>query len=367
MLDRPVFLEPNVMRRPYRGGERLAAFRGFRILTGERLPEDWLASTTAVYGSHDQGLTRLADGRLLRDAIRTDPVGVLGPDHVAVFGPDPALLVKLLDAQQRLSIHLHPDRPFARARLGSRYGKTEAWHVLSADPGAVVHIAFRESIDEAELIEIVEGGCGATLLDRMHRLPVESGDTVFVPAGVPHAIGEGIFLIEAQEPTDLLVRLEWSGYAVEGMVNDLGLGFADALNAVDRSAWSKVRLDRLVRRRETDSSLLPDDARGFFRMTRYSGPTEVELDRGYKVLVVSRGAGTLRAAGRDYDLKIGSCIMVPWGSGPVLVRGDLNLICCEPARPSDAMDFDADLASFPADLSGIYAHEGGHDTHQCCC
>src|SRR3954465_4960348 len=110
--ERPIFLAPNLVQRPYRGGQRLARFRGADLGGEERMPEEWLASTTHFYGQTDKGPSILPDGRPLADAVKSDPVAYLGPDHVATFGADSALLVKLLDAQQRLSVHLHPSRSF---------------------------------------------------------------------------------------------------------------------------------------------------------------------------------------------------------------------------------------------------------------
>jgi mannose-6-phosphate isomerase len=92
----PLVLGSNQPRQFYRGGERIARFRG--LPSGSAyLPEDWVGSVTQLFGSDGAGLTVLDDGRILRDAIAADPAGYLGPDHVAAAGSDLGLLVKLLD------------------------------------------------------------------------------------------------------------------------------------------------------------------------------------------------------------------------------------------------------------------------------
>ena len=90
--------------------------------SGPGAPEDWVGSTTTSFGHDTRGSRRCADGRILRDVIDADPVGYLGPEHVARFGSNPGLLVKLLDAGERLAVHFHPGREFAREhlRLGLR-------------------------------------------------------------------------------------------------------------------------------------------------------------------------------------------------------------------------------------------------------
>jgi hypothetical protein len=114
-----VVLGPNQPAgRFYAGGERIAAFRGL----GHWLPftpEDWVGSTTSLAGEQETGVSRLPGGESLADAVVADPVGWLGVEHVEAYGADPALLVKLLDAGERLPVHAHPTRQFAAAHVGS--------------------------------------------------------------------------------------------------------------------------------------------------------------------------------------------------------------------------------------------------------
>src|SRR5215210_1775330 len=125
-------------------GGRIAALRGTE--PADHTPEEWIgAANTTFDGS--RGLSRLPDGTLVRDALAADPEGFLGPAHTARFGTDPALLVKLLDAGQRLPVHFHPDGAFAERALGLRHGKTEAWLIVEADPGASVWVGFDREID----------------------------------------------------------------------------------------------------------------------------------------------------------------------------------------------------------------------------
>ena len=136
----------------YRGGERIAAFRGAEGYAGMHSPEEWIASMTTMTSRGEDGLSRLADGVLLRDAVTANPLAWLGPEHVDQFGISTELLVKLLDAGQRLPVHLHPDRAFSRAHLGLAHGKTEAWIILDVADGAQVRLGFAESMAAAHEI-----------------------------------------------------------------------------------------------------------------------------------------------------------------------------------------------------------------------
>ncbi|MFI9588352.1 class I mannose-6-phosphate isomerase [Streptomyces sp. NPDC052236] len=117
--------------------------------------------------------------------------------------------MKLLDAGQRLPLHVHPDRGFATEHLASPYGKTEAWMIVSARPGAYVHLGFDRDVEAGELAGWVAGQKTEQMLAAINRIPVTAGDAILCPAGLPHAIGDGILLVEIQEPTDFSVLLEY--------------------------------------------------------------------------------------------------------------------------------------------------------------
>ena len=358
----PVVLGPNQPQRFYRGGEKIAAFRaGGRPEAGpggepftparfvdppgpgqdrDRRPEDWVGSTTTVFGSQTRGLTRLPDGRLLRDAIDADPEGYLGPGHVQRHGSSPALLVKLLDADERLPVHCHPDEGFARRHLASPWGKTEAWIVIDAAPGSAVHLGFSEVVPDETLAGWVAGQDPA-MLRALNRVAVRPGDAILVPAGLPHAIGAGVFVVELQEPTDLSVLLEWDAFPVDGRAEGhLGLGFDLALGCVDRSAWKPAQIAGLhgpdgadAQRRVT--AVFPPAADPYFAAERIRpGSSAVRLDRGFAILIVIAGLGMLCSERADIPLSRGMTVLVPYAAGPTEIAGDCDLIRCLPPNGS---------------------------------
>jgi mannose-6-phosphate isomerase len=320
---RPFPLAPNVLRHFYEGGERIAALRGTE--PEPRTPEEWIgAANTTFDGS--RGLSRLPDGRLVRDALESDPEAFLGPEHVARFGADPALLVKLLDSGQRLPVHFHPDRAFAGRELGLSHGKTEAWLIVEADSGARVWVGFARAVELAEVRGWMAAQDSAAMLAAMRELPVAPGDAVFVPAGSPHAIGEEILMVEVQEPTDLSVLLEWEGFGLTEDEGHLGLGWDTALRGLDLSAWDEGRVAAL-RGPGRGRSLLPAAADPWFRAERVRGGDE--LDAGFSILVGLAGAGALG----DEPFGRGTALLVPHAAGPVTVTGDVEAIRCRPPAP----------------------------------
>jgi mannose-6-phosphate isomerase len=338
----PILLPPNQLERFYRGGARIAALRGTDA-SGEYSPEEWIGSTTAAWGSETLGVSVLADGTPLPDAIAGAPEEWLGRGHVDRFGPDPCLLVKLLDAGERLPVHLHPDREFARRYLASPFGKTEAWFIAEADPGAVVHVGFKQDVDDATLRSWVEDQDVEGMLEALHELPVVRGDTLFVPAGTPHAIGAGLLIVELQEPTDFSILLEWEGFAIDGRnEGHLDLGFEVALEAVDRTGWDRQRLSQLssprpgAERRSGVEALFPAQADAFFRAERIK-PAPSSLEPGFAILVVTEGTCELEHRDGELPLAPGAAVLVPFAAGDCGLRGAAEVLrCMPPSQPLSA-------------------------------
>jgi mannose-6-phosphate isomerase len=307
----------------YRGGARIASFRGVAAGAGFE-PEDWVGSVTTLAGDDVIGMTTLPDGTLLRDAIAADPVAWLGAAHVARYGADPMLLVKLLDAGQRLPVHAHPDAGFAGHHLGRAHGKAEAWYIVD---GGTVHLGLREPVSADELAGLVAEQRTDELLALLHEIPVSAGDIVYVPPGMLHAIGSGIFLVELQEPEDLSILLEWRGFEIDGaQLGHLGLGFDLALDAVDRSDLSPDRLHELIRSAGEGESVLPGAADRYFRLERRVIDGTVRLDPGFAVLVIANG----EVCAGDVTLSAGTTWLLPHSEGSLDLRGDATVLACRP-------------------------------------
>lgn len=315
----------------YTGGARIAAFRGEPV-SGQRTPEDWVASTTTVRGHGTLGRTRLADGTLLVDRITEDPIGWLGAEHLAAFGVDTKLLVKLLDAGQRLPVHAHPDKAFAAEYLGAAHGKAEAWFMLT--PGDV-YLGLRESVSPQELLALVHAQDVEGLLGRMHRVHVEANQTVYVPAGVLHAIGEGILLVEVQEPEDLSILLEWRDFALDGPAEGhLGLGFDVALQGVETRGRTETEVAALVRADTgSRSTVLAAGAEEFFRLERVEVDGETRCDAGFAVLVATDGEVTMvTTEGEPLQVAAGTTAVIPHAAGAMRLHGRGTVLIARPPR-----------------------------------
>jgi mannose-6-phosphate isomerase len=339
----PLRMDDNRVPVYYAGGANISAFRGSAGVDG---PEDWVASLCALppailpFGAPpDTGISRTPDGGSLRDLVAADPLGWLGPALAAAFAGESGLLVKLLDAGERLPVHCHPTRDFARRYLGSIFGKTEGWIIMSAGPDARIWVGLRDGVDRAELRRWIDGQDSAPMLAAMNEVPVYPGQVVYVPSGVPHSIGPGIMLTELQEPTSFSVLAEHSAFGVVDDAATLGLGWEVALSCFDLGAYSH-RLDDLLPQPATRlvpggtvEELFPARAAEFFRASRVSCHGELRMDEtSFAVVVITGGRGRMSWGDGDLAATAGETYVVPFGAGPLGFVGDVQaLICLPPA------------------------------------
>jgi mannose-6-phosphate isomerase len=309
-MPTPVRLAPTRVYRFYRGGALIGRLRGDPE-EDTTSPEDWVGSVTRANNpgrdDPDEGLSRLADGARLKDAVEADPEHWLGRAHFERFGATTGLLVKLLDSAERLPVHAHPDRAFAERHLGSPFGKTEAWIVLATrEAEAEVWVGLRDPVDRETYRGWIETQEADSLLGSLNRLAVRAGDVLFVPAGVPHAIGRGVLIAELQEPTDYSVMCEWAGFPIEPEDSDLGLGWERALDALDLDRHEPVHG-------------LPEEARSFFWADEV-----LEPPGRFAVLVVLEGKGELGGS----PAAPGDTFVLPAAVDRLGVAGDLRVLRC---------------------------------------
>lgn len=197
--ERVSVVEPVLAEMPW-GGRRLQEYR-FALPNDVRIGEALVTPDTA-------GITSgFATGKTLGEVVGGDPDACLGRVARAVVGGRMIfpLLVKLLDATANLSIQVHPDDELAASR--DQLGKTEAWHVLVAEPGSWLYAGLRDGVPVEAFLEAAArmDGSSASLLRRISAQP---GTTMLLPAGTVHALGAGVMVYEIQQPSDLTFRLD---------------------------------------------------------------------------------------------------------------------------------------------------------------
>jgi len=331
----PSKLPSNQFDHFYKGGYRIGKLRNGP--GGPMRPEEWIGSTTTRFGELVTGLSKLSDGRLLKDAVNTDPIAWLGQKHVERFGVSTEVLVKLLDPDQRLPVHYHPDQNFAKEKLQLNHGKTEAWIILEAPAGARVGVGFKRQMDKSEVADLVKAHNSEALLDSLVFKEVKPGDAVFVPAGVVHAIEAGIFILEIQEPTDLSILLEWDGLAVDGdKEGHLNLGFEMALDALRLSPLTKAEREEIFTGFNSFSPksqpIFRAVANPFFRADYLTGDDK-RIEAGFGIFLCLSGEGELVFANSEnLSVRSGDAIVIPFTAGSFTISNCVGIL----SRPAAA-------------------------------
>ena len=344
----PELLPPNPVQHFYRGGDRIAALRGI-VPETDHQPEEWLAATVSRFGDPVTGLAVTTDGAYLRDLVAAEPAAWVGPE-IGRDASDVGILVKLLDARQRLPVHVHPQRGFAMAHLDCPYGKTEAWYVLDTEADCAVYVGWNQAIDRVELDRRRDAQDSEWMLAHMNRVVVREGMGVLVPAGTAHAIDGGIFVAEVQEPTDFSILLEWSVTTSTREESHLDLGFDTVMPAVSTDHLPEEELSKLISLEGTRPpspmfrSLLPAVADPYFRLSDAAacgGRTDTRA-AGFAVVLVTDGNGALVGRSESFPVERGQVLAVPHAFGDWHLEADAAVLVGEPGR------------GWPATL-----HEGG--------
>lgn len=321
-MTRPAPREPLLFRRILKekvwGGTRLASMLGVRAPAAGPLGESWELSDypgeeTVVRGGAWNGIS-------LRVLMEDHADALLGRSRTTADGRFP-LLVKFLDAGDDLSVQIHPpDGPLSPTGVG----KTEAWYVLDAKPGASVICGLkagtRRETFEAEAAD-------ARVRAHLHAVPVRRGDSVFVPAGQTHAIRGGVVLVEVQQTSDVTFRMyDWDRAGLDGKPRETHL--PQALAAVD---W-RLPPGAAVRAHFREDGGLQDSVLAqcpYFRLALLRADATGGLrptDKLARVWAVVAGAGRIEPVGSEsfttLPLRFGDVALIPGGLENVRLVGD---------------------------------------------
>lgn len=228
----PMSFEP-ILKSVIWGGNKIAPFKG--ITTDQKnIGESWEVS--GVPG-HESVVAEGPDrGKTLGELVRLYKGDLVGEHVYQRYGDIFPLLIKIIDAAGDLSLQVHPDDELARVRHNS-LGKTEMWHIIDTDPGAVICAGLTESITPGEYAARVADN---SLMDVVAHHESHPGDTFFLPAGRVHSIGAGNMLVEVQETSDVTYRIYDFG-RVDANGNPRELHVEQAKDAIDYTVYPDYR------------------------------------------------------------------------------------------------------------------------------
>jgi len=235
-----------VLKEKVWGGNALAA--RFNKSGGNRdhIGESWEIS--GVSGNQSVVKNGFLAGNNIEELIEVYMGDITGDSIYEKFGNEFPLLIKFIEAQEDLSIQVHPGNELAKKRHKA-YGKTEMWYILESRNGSKIYTGFREGVTKEIYEEAVKNG---TIADILNVEVAEPGDAFFTPAGRVHAIGAGIVLVEIQQTSDITYRIfDWNRKATGKEKRELHTELA--LDAIDfnQTGNGKIRVETPVNNTKT--------------------------------------------------------------------------------------------------------------------
>ncbi len=331
----PVKLASARAWRTYTGGSKIDEIHGIFDGKDSQFPEEWIMSTVVArnVGREEfvhEGLSFLEHSQeSLRDFIARNPKDALGTAHFDSVGDTTGVLVKIIDAAERLAVQVHPNKQKARELFHSRFGKTECWHILGGrDIGGRpygIYMGFKEGITRKEWERCFYEQDIPALLGHMHYFDVKPGETYLIKGGVPHAIGQGCLLIEIQEPTDYTIRVERttpSGLSVPPQACHQGIGFERMFDCFEYDGISREEaygrwciLPKILQQTDdfTKSLLIGYEDTTCFRLERYdmTGKCEIRTDGIFCGLYIYSGSGSIISEDLVQHIKGGDQFFIP--------------------------------------------------------
>ncbi|WP_217588066.1 mannose-6-phosphate isomerase, class I [Lentibacillus saliphilus] len=313
MNQEPIFFAPVFQERIW-GGDKLRTLFGYDI-PSTHTGEAWVIS------AHENGPSVIVNGEFAGQTLAD-----VWTNHPDVFGRESTddafpLLVKVLDANDNLSVQVHPDDTYAQQVEHQPYGKTECWYVLDCDDDAEIVFGHHASSKE-EFKQMVEDGEWDQLL---RRVKVKKGDFIYVPSGTIHAIGKGIVILEIQQSSDITYRVyDYGRQDAHGQERELHIDSSIAVTTYPHKAEQQEKVRHDIGDL-TETRLVQAE---YFTVYHWvlNGKVETPVDADFVLVSVIEGAGSLTIAGQTYALTEGQHFLLPASVESYELKGNMSLI-----------------------------------------
>ena len=308
------------------GGRELERLFAKKIPTGKPIGEAWEISDRPGDASI------IANGSLagkdLRWLMENHAAEILGDAQPAAEGRFP-LLCKILDAREKLSLQVHP--PARKAAELKGEPKTEMWFIADAAPDASLYVGLKRGVTRAEFEQKISDG---SVADCFHKIPVRAGDTMFLPSGRVHAIGDGLVIFEIQQNSDTTYRVfDWNRVGLDGQPRELHI--AQSLASIDFNDFEPKLVPASYRNAPNFKfRQLVEDPLFNVQELVFENAGSVKLSGQYlRIIAVTKGAATIAddSSGIVAELKAGDFCLLPACLKNVEIKATMNtsFLCVE--------------------------------------
>ena len=314
----PLFLS-GVTKSPIWGGTRLPREWNKCAPDGSIVGESWELTVREQEMSTVQNGT--LSGKTVGELLQSNAETLMGKSTRA--GGEFPLLIKFIDAADRLSVQVHPDDAYA-ARVENDRGKTEMWYIVDADEDAEIICGLADGIDNTAFCNALQKG---ELMSVLKTQKVRGGETYFIPAGLPHAIGKGILIAEIQQNCDLTYRVyDYDRRAADGTLRQLHIDKAcDVIRPFSDKEIDAIRYSRGL---PTSREIVLADC-DYFRVEKLdlSEKTHTLPQNGYlRHLLIVGGEGTIECDNVSYPFHRGDSILLPASLEDVTLQGNATVL-----------------------------------------
>lgn len=316
----PLKLDP-VYKEPIWGGKRL------REIFGKDIPSDTTGESWEI-ACHENGTSTVSNGVLkgksLKEVIDEYGIEALGTKIGEEGKKKFPLLVKIIDASDKLSVQVHPEDEYAKEHEGE-LGKTEMWIVLDAKPGAQLVYGLKPGVSQEMFEEGIQKG---TLENLLNFVDVQKGDVFFIPAGTLHAIGEGLLIAEIQQNSDTTYRVyDWN--RVDGNGNSRELHIQKALDVTNLSHCSgqeKVK-GTIIKEGENTRNHLVSCKYFITEILEVQKESKETLNgEKFDLLMAIEGKGAIQYREGTVPFKAGDSFFIPASMGDYSILGPCKII-----------------------------------------
>ncbi|MGL4662551.1 MAG: type I phosphomannose isomerase catalytic subunit [Culicoidibacterales bacterium] len=234
------------------------------------------------------------------------------------------VLIKFIDAEQPLSIQVHPDDAYALKYEGE-FGKNEFWYVLEAEEGSILYYGMREKITNEQFRESIEKG---TICNYLKKVEVKKGDCFFIKAGTIHAIGAGIVIAEIQQCSNSTYRVyDFDRVDADGNPRELHVDKAADVTILKPSG-KNGEADGIPQVQDGNTSTLLTKNE-YFTCVKYDVKVDVQLiatQASFNSILVVEGSGTLISSSQQFKIQKGDSYFIPAGYGSYMISGEVSVI-----------------------------------------
>jgi len=311
-----IFLKPTFQKRIW-GGTKLKETYQYNI------PSDQTGECWAI-SAHANGQSVVREGILESKAL-----GEIWTEHPELFGNFNSdrfpLLTKILDANDDLSVQVHPNDKYAKVNENGELGKTECWYIIDCDEDADM-IFGHHAQSKDEFIQLVNEGKWENLLQ---RIKIKPGDFFYVPSGTIHALCKGTLVLETQQSSDTTYRVyDYDRLGQDGKLRELHLEKAIEVTSVPHTVQNTLPTIT----KQPGGTVTTYVNEEYFSVYKWEVESSLQLtqDKHFILCSVIRGNGHIQTEEGNFKIENGDHFILPYEMGSLTIEGNVQIIASHP-------------------------------------